>query len=153
MPAKLETLVQERLRRAYRAPIAWTQAGSPHIIFTVVGGPVWIKGYFLHTNLVQGAGATLLTTCNGAAWDAGAGVAVGVAAGGFMVWSLGAPVPILAVMTPMPTTLSLVASRGVVASPDAVDPTISITVGVFDFANPVSFYCLYYALSPNARII
>jgi hypothetical protein len=154
MSAKLETLVLERQQVAYRPPATYADnVGLP--LFNIIGGPVWIKGFFMHSVLGTALATTLNVTCNGLAWDNGA-LAYTMAADTFWVWPLRTGIAqINALVTPMPTTLGLANNIGVVASANAADNTITIVIagGFGGIDNPASFYCVYYPMTHNSQII
>jgi hypothetical protein len=152
MSSKLDTLVLDRLRIAYRAPAVLATG----VIFTIVGGPVWIQGFCMYSAAAQGGGPTITVTCNGLAWDNGAfNYSTGGLAGTFWVWSLvggAGPVPLNAVMEPMPTLAELPLNLGVLASHNAANNTIAMAIAGAN-ANPWSFHCVYYAMSPASQLV
>lgn len=152
MPSKLDVLVLDRQRVAIRAA-AVLATGA---IFTIVGGPVWILGFFMYSAGIQGGAPTITVSCNGILWDNGAfNYSTGGLAGTFWVWSLvtgAGPVPLNAVCTPMPTLAELPINLGVLASHNAANNTITATVAGAT-AITWAFYCVYYAMSPASQLI
>jgi len=155
MPAKLEQLVLERQRVAVRPPaVEADNVALP--LFTIVGGPVWVKGFFMHSVLGTALATTLHVICNGIAWD-NAALAYTMAADTTWVWPLqagGGFVQINALRNNMPTTAGMAGNVGVLASSDAADPTITIAIagGVGGIDNAASFYCIYYPMTHNSGI-
>ena len=147
MAGKLDTLVLARQRVAYRAP-AVVATG---VLFTIIGGPVWILGFFMYSVLAQATGATITVLCNGVAMDAGDFNYNG-AAGCCTVWELQGAVPVTAVCTPMPQLGALPVDLGILASHNGAANTIA-AVGAGAPVNPVSFHVVYQAMAPNSQII
>jgi hypothetical protein len=147
MPSKLDQLVLDRQRVAVWGPAV----PATGVIFTIAGGPVWILGFFMYTVLIQNTAATITVTCSGYTLDAGA-FNFNCAAGQIRVWRLQAAATVVAAMTPMPATADLAVAHGILAAPAAADNTIAMVVAGAP-VNPVSFHCIYYAMTPAAQLI
>jgi len=130
-------------------PIA---AAAP--IFTIAGGPVWIKGLFFFADEAvddAGGGTTMIIQICGVPADSAAPTAIATVINGICVWPLiTGVVPIPNVLAnPMPTLLAVAASCfGQVAGPG----DITLAVGAASTVGMCSFYCVYYRMNPNSNI-
>lgn len=158
MSSKIDQLIISRQRVTQKGPTAWLQAGSPHTLFTIVGGPVWIKGLIAYANVATGAASTFAITCCGVAMQ-NAAVVCNLLIGEMAIWPLqtGAGFIIIpnVAASAMPTIAAGVAGNtGVVASPGAAGgSTIGLTVGAADMVGAATWYVIYYAIDPAAAII
>lgn len=143
-------IMQVAIRPPQVYPIA---AAAP--IFTIAGGPVWIKGLFFYADEAvdnAGTGTTMEIQICGVPADSAVPTAIATPVNGICVWPLVTgvvPVPnVLA--NPMPTLLAVAANcLGQLASPGDItlEVTTASTVGM------CSFYVLYYRMHPDSEIV
>jgi len=123
-------------------------------IFTIVGGPVWIKGLFFFADEAvdnAGTGTTMEIQICGVPADSAVPTIVSTVINGICVWPLiTGVVPIPNVLAnPMPTILGVAANCfGQLASPG--DITLAVTTA--STVGMCSFYCVYYRMNPNSNI-
>jgi len=128
---------------------------ATHTLFTIVGGPVWIKGLFFYANEAvddAGNGTTMIVQVCGVAADSHAPTAVATRIGRTCVWPLSEQVPIPDVaFNPMATILGMFS---VLASPgsDGGDD-ITVAVATASTVGTCSWYVLYERMEPDAAII
>ncbi len=126
---------------------------NPGNLFTITGGPVWIKGMFAQATVAaETTTATAAITINGvAAQNAALNVDSGL--GDIIMWPLdaavgGVIVPNVAI-NPMPTLAgALLGNTGTVSG--AGD--IALTVGA-NMDSTFVFYVIYYRLNPDSDIV
>jgi len=136
-----------------RPPQVYEEAAA-FAIFTIVNGPVWIKGLFFFADEAvdnAGTGTTMVIQICGVPADSAFPTAIATPINGICVWPLiTGVVPIPGVLAnPMPTLLAInAACYGQLASPGNItlEVTTASTVGT------CSFYCLYYRMHPDSEI-
>lgn len=158
----LNTVIKETsldiMQVVKRPPEVYPVAASKKL-FTIVGGPVWIKGLFFYANEAvdaAGGGTTMLMKICGVAADNGATV-IATPIGGNCVWPLqnGNP-PVPGVLSnPMPTLAAAGAgSFGQLVSPGgAGGDNIVVTVAAASTVGKCSFYVLYFRMDSDAKIV
>lgn len=126
---------------------------APGNLFTIVGGPVWIKGLFAYvTGLAENSGFTGAITIDGVAAQ-NAAVVLDSTLGDIIMWPIeaaggGVIVPNVA-MNPMPTlAAALLGNTGQVAGPGNIALTIN-----GNLVSTLVFYVLYYRLDPDSEIV
>jgi len=126
---------------------------NPGSLFTIVGGPVWIKGLFAQATVAaETTAATAAITVNGVAIQ-NAALNVDSALGDIIMWPLDAAggaviVPNVAI-NPMPTlAAALLGNSGTVSGPGDIALTVSA-----DMDSTFVFYVVYYRMSPNSQIV
>jgi len=140
------------------AEIYLLAAYNPGSLFTIVGGPVWIKGLFAHAITAENSGNTVAIAICGVNMQNAAVVADSLI-GDIIMWPLGAAatqviIPNLAIQ-PMPTLASEIIgqSGGQLAGiGSAGGDNIALTVGG-NLVSQLVFYVLYYRLNPNSEIV
>ena len=127
---------------------------APGNLFTIVGGPVWIKGLFAHvTVLAENSGFTGAITINGVAAQTAA-VVLDSTLNDIIMWPLEATggsviIPNVA-SNPMPT-LGAVGNNfvgGQVSGPGNIALTIN-----GNLVSTLVFYVVYYRLNPDSEIV
>lgn len=125
---------------------------APGNLFTVVGGPVWIRGLFAHvTVLAENSGFTGAITINGVAAQ-NAAVVLDSTLNDIIMWpceATGGSIIIPNVATnPMPT-LGAAGNNfmGTVTSPGNIALTIN-----GNLVSTLVFYVVYYRMNPNSEI-
>ena len=128
-------------------------AYNPGNLFTITGGPVWIKGMFAQATVAaETTTATAAITINGVAAQ-NAAVNVDSALGDIIMWPLDAAataviIPNVAI-NPMPTLAgALVGNTGTVSGPGDIALTVSANMD-----STFVFYVVYYRMSPTSNII
>ena len=128
-------------------------AFNPGNLFTIVGGPVWIKGLFAQATVAaETTTATAAITVNGVAIQ-NAALNVDSALGDIIMWPLDAAggaviVPNVAI-NPMPTlAAALLGNSGTVSGPGDIALTVSANMD-----STFVFYVVYYRMSPNSQIV
>ena len=126
---------------------------APGNLFTVVGGPVWIKGLFAHvTVLAENSGFTGAITINGVNAQ-NAAVVLDSTLNDIIVWPLDATATAVIIpnvaANPMPTlAAALLGNTGTVTGPGDIALTIN-----GDLVSTLVFYMVYYRMSPNSGIV
>jgi len=126
---------------------------APGNLFTVVGGPVWIKGLFAHvTVLAENSGFTGAITINGVNAQ-NAPVVLDSSLNDIIMWPLEAAggaviIPNVAI-NPMPTlAAALLGNTGQVTGPGNIALTIN-----GNLVSTLVFYVVYYRLHPDSEIV
>jgi len=136
----------QKLEVAYRPPQLYLTAGSPYTLFTITGGPVWIKALFAHTIQAVTAVTTFAITINGVAVDSGA-VVITSAINTLIVSPLDETVPTPIVPN---VAVSSLAAGGFMLL--AVPGDISLAVAAADTDGTMAWYCAYYRMNPASMI-
>lgn len=126
---------------------------NPGNLFTIQGGPVWIKGLFAQATVAaETTTATAAITINGvAAQNAALNVDSGL--GDIIMWPLdaaatGVIVPNVAINPMPPLAGALLGNTGIVSGPG----DIALTVGA-NMDSTFVFYVVYYRLHPDSEIV
>lgn len=148
----IESLRLTSLDVAYTAPQIWA-VGTP-TVFTIAGGPVWIKALFARCVQINTIAATFAVTICGIAMQ-NAAVAINGAANSLIVWPLGAAVTQVIIPAllaqPVPTLATeIIGQTGQMASVGAVVLTVAGGVGNPD--GTIEFYLVYQRMHPNSNV-
>jgi len=127
---------------------------APGNLFTIVGGPVWIKGLFAHVTVaLENSGFTGAITVCGVAMQTGA-VVLNSSLNDIIMWPLEATagsviIPNVAA-NPMPTLGAVVNNfiGGQLAGPGNIALTIN-----GNLVSTLVFYVVYYRMDPNSEIV
>lgn len=155
MSGKIDTILLDRVRVAFRPSQTYPLAGSPSTIFTITGGPVWIKGLFCRSMDTIASVGTLAVANIASGLTVqmqNAALAITGAINRISMWPLSAValhviIPNVGV-TPMPTLVAAVAGNiGVVSTTGILQLTVSANVEALEW------YCVYQSMHPAAQIV
>ena len=156
----VDAIHNQGLHVAYRPPGAALGIAA-HNIFQLVGGPAYVKGFFMYANLAMGAASSwTLAICGVVAENGGAAVA-NLLIGEMAVWPLhGAAagdvmVPNVA-NAPYPPLASeiLGMSGGILISPGSAGGDIFVmTTAAGPSVGATSAFVLYYKMRPQTLIV
>ncbi len=158
LKTEVDSILNQSLHIAFRPPGAALPIAATNI-FTLTGGPAYVKGFFMYCNLAMGAASSFQLTVCGVVWE-NAAVVCNQLIGEMAVWPLAggagnviipnvanAPYPPLA-------TVLLGMTGGALISPGAAagDDFAMTVAAVICPINTVSFFCLYYKMAPETLI-
>ena len=158
----VDTIFTQGLHTAYRPPGAalTIAAGGAHNLFQLVGGPAYVKGFFMYCDVAMAAASSFqLAICGVNAENAT--VVCNLAIGEMAVWPLQAAalsiiIPNVA-STPYPPLATEIQgeSGGILISPGSAGGDIFVmTLTAVDCpANTVSFFVIYYKMRPQTLIV
>ena len=158
----VDTIYNQGLHVAYRPPGAalTIAAGGAHNLFQLVGGPAYVKGFFMYCDVTMAAASSFqLDICGVAAENAT--VVCNLVIGEMAVWPLQAAALSIIIPnvsnTPYPTLATEIQgeSGGILISPGAAGGDLFImTLTAVDCpALSVSFFVLYYKMGPSTLIV
>ena len=148
----VQHLVMNNLQVAFRPPVIYTQALSPNVIFTITGGPIWVKAIFARLIAAEAAAVEWNSTLCAIAMETAA-VAIAGAINTLVVFPLGAAgtqviIPAL-LAQPVPTLATqIIGQNGMMASLG----TFALTVTVADNTAGAEFFMVYQKMHPAAEV-
>ncbi len=161
LKSEVSSILNQSLHVAVRPPTVAAMGIAAHNIFTLSGGPAFVRGFFMYANVAMGAASSWqLTICGVIAENGGAAVA-NLLVGEMAIWPLhGAAAADVTVPNvanaPYPpiATQILGLNNGILISPGSAAGDIFVmTVGaVICPAATVSFYVLYHKMLPQTLI-
>lgn len=158
LSSTIKRLSLDVMEVAIRPGEIYLAANSPQNLFTIIGGPVWIKGLFAHALTVENSGNTTAIAICGVNMQTAPVVADSLV-GDIIMWPLGVAgtqviIPNLAIQ-PMPTLATEIIgqSGGQVAGiGSAGGNNIVQTIGG-NLVSQLVFYVVYYRMNPDSEIV
>lgn len=154
--SEVAQVFNDRSQVAFRSltAVQMTIALSPITIFTITGGPIWVKAIFARLVAAEGAGSTWAATLCAIAMQ-NAAVAIAGAINTIVTWPLGAAagqVIVPALLTQPPYSLANALLGQVGQGQIASVGTFALTVGVANMTAPAEFFMVYSKMHPASNV-